>query len=197
MAFQPIPNAGTATVRGVYADGTKYANVFGVDLLAAGSLTQGDADNVADALATAYNLIDGYWSTDFSLVDVVLTDQRTEGAPEFVSTSSFPIAGDNAGDLLPLQTSAVISWQSQLRGRSYRGRTYLGGFAEQYSDGKVIDSSLMTALQDFADSIVLGGQFVIISRYHDKVKRDEGSYTSILAGTPNPHWRSQRRRQYN
>jgi len=196
MAFQPVIDAGQAVVRGEYGDGTPLLNVFGCDLSAVGTFTQADADDFAGFLSDAYALIMGSTSDSVTYNDVVVTDLRTEGAPEFVSTNGWPLTGTDTAQPMPFQTAALVSYTTALRGRSFRGRTYVGGLTESDGNGKVIASGTVTQLQSFGDSIVSLGVLGVISRYHDKTLRTNGILTIFTGDTVNPHWRSQRRRSY-
>lgn len=197
MAFQPAIGTIGVVVRGTYGDGTPLLNTFHYEAEGVGDVTQDLADTIAADLASLYNFIHGYMANSVTMHDVVVTDLRTEGAPEFVSTNSFPVHGLNEGQPLPFQTAACVSWITAFRGKSFRGRSFFGGFAEQYSDGKSIDAALVTALGHFGDGIVADGHWKVLSRVHDKAQREVAEGHIIRGYKVNPHWRSQRRRQYS
>src|ERR1041385_1621876 len=113
-------------------------NPFGL-ITATVTLTQAVADVVASTVANAYEDLRGAMRSTSAWDHVVVTDLRTEGAPEFESVNGgFPLVGTDSGEDLPYQNAAVITWRTALRGRSFRGRTYLGGFTESFSSGRNI-----------------------------------------------------------
>lgn len=195
MAFQPIADAGQAVVRGTLADGRRFMNVFGISI--PGAWNQGVADAYAESLSDAYEGLAGGMNANTVYNDVVLTDLRTEGAPSFESTSgAWPIFGTDSAQELPFQTAAVVTWRTALRGKSFTGRTYLGGFTEAFSDGRDISATLLTAINAWATSILtdLPGDFGVISRRHNDEERLIGVFTPFTGFTVRPFWRTQRRR---
>src|ERR1051326_8051069 len=132
----PLPvvtDALQVTVHGTSASSEILENVFGI--VFTGTLTQAYADAVSDYFATAYTELQGGTADDVSYNSVTVTDLRPVDGPQFESTSSWPIVGTDSGDMLPLQTAGLISWYTARRGRSFRGRTYLGDFCENFSSG--------------------------------------------------------------
>jgi hypothetical protein len=192
----PLPvvtDALQVTVHGTSASSEILENVFGI--VFTGTLTQAYADAVSDYFATAYTELQGGTADDVSYNSVTVTDLRTVDGPQFESTSSWPIVGTDSGDMLPLQTAGLISWYTARRGRSFRGRTYLGGFCENFSSGAHIDSTLHTAIAAFADDLLSTSNYLgIISRYESGVLRDPGIITPITSRVVHDLWATQRRR---
>jgi len=132
---------------------------------------------------------------------VVVTDESVVTGAQFTATTFGTGAGTATTGLLPYQTAALISWSTDIRGRSFRGRTYLGGFCEDFSDGRDVSGTLLTALGLFRDDVVGDGDFAVISRFsgvdpdtHLPIPRAEGLVTPITSGVVHPLWRTQRRR---
>lgn len=195
MPFQPALGAGLAVVRGTFTGGEPLQNVFAFFL--DGTLTQDLADDVATALGLAYSEIDNFTSDVVTYHDVEVTDIRTETGPQFISTAgAFPITGAATGHGLPYQTAALVSWSTESRGRSFRGRTYIGGFTEAHSNGNGIDTALVTALEAFADAMLDPPvvSFGVLSRYHNNALRDDAIWTAFTGRRVHTSWRSQRRR---
>lgn len=193
MAFQSVTNAGQVTIRGTMSSGKPLINTLG--LLLTEPLTQVIADGVADVIAAATNEIKGGMALGVSINDVVVTDLRTEGALQFTSThGGFPIAGTDAAGELPEQTAAVVSLRTNTRGGSFRGRVFLGGFCEDFSDGPNIAPDLIEAITDWSEHVVGSGAFGVISRNHDKAPRLAGIITPITFAKIPIHWKTQRRR---
>lgn len=96
-----------------------------------------------------------------------------------ISTTPFPVpretlynvAGSDAGNPLPLQTSLVISLKTDLAGRSFRGRVYLGGLtaAMNTDDGSypVANSTKLNNVGLAFDALVTGlisdGTYLVVA----------------------------------
>jgi hypothetical protein len=149
---------------------------------------------------TAYSDLQGGMNAGCGYDEVVVTDLRTEGAPEFTSQAGgFPFVGTDSAQSLPFQTAAVTTWRTALRGRSFRGRTYLGGFTEAFSDGRNPSSTLLTAINEWRDDMLeindtMGGGIGVISRRHNKGVRLIGVVNQITSGDVATFWATQRRR---
>ena len=203
MAFQPVPNGISAVVRGTLADGHEWQNSYWFSTT--GDLFQSDADALAGILGPAYDDIKSYWYTGTVAVDVLVTDRRTEGAPQFVSTNTFPVTGTDSAQPLPAQTSALVSWNTGFRGKAGRGRTYIPGFTEAGSAGDSPVAGLTTALGNFADDIV-AAPFNVASLYKGSTvattgrlrkkptPRPSGFLFEITGYKIAPAWATQRRR---
>jgi len=152
-------------------------------------------------LNNAWTELLGGLSDSWDGVSCVVTDLTTATSPQFTATTFTPLAGTDSTNDLPWQTAALVSWTTGTRGRSYRGRTYLGGFCEDQSDGRDIGATLIAAIEDWRDIILADGNFGVISRYsgvdpdtHLPIPRDEGIISTFTDGTVHPLWRTQRRR---
>lgn len=129
-------------------------------------------------------------STQVSLDEIVVTDLRTEGGPQFVIP--WGVHGTNSGDPLPNQVSALISWQTAVRLRRARGRTYLPGFTETGSDGNFMTDVTAAAVQAFGDQLVinLAGNLLVLSRQY-------GTTQEITNAQVRSNWKVQDRRRVN
>lgn len=65
-----------------------------------------------------------------SLVRVTMRDKRVAAAAEFLDTGAAVPGTGTADDPLPPQTAMCITLRTAQSGKSFRGRTYLGGFGE-------------------------------------------------------------------
>lgn len=79
----------------------------------------------------------------------VVNDPTSEG------TEAASVAGDVAGELVPLRSSPVAKKNTILRGRSFRGRMFLPPITETQQSGGVIVGSHRTALDDFLEEVRL------------------------------------------
>lgn len=177
-----------------------FVNVFGYDI-GSTSFTQSVADSIGTTFNDAFETLDTLITDTMSVGDCVVTDLRTETGGQFIAATFDPTFATSAAQALPFQTAALISWKTDIRGRSYRGRTYLGGNIESMSDGRNLNATLIGALQDFADVIVADGNVAIISRFHGvdedtglPIPRDPHIVTPITDYVVHTQWRTQRRR---
>lgn len=199
MPFQPVEDALEAVING-HIGSIPFVNVLGFRL----------TDPLTEELATITgDFIRDSWSdnlnpaitTDFSVSDITITDLRTETGPQFVYTDTEAMDGEATEDPLPFQTAGLITWNTATRGRSFRGRTYLGGFTEGGSDGRSVSSSTQSQMQGFADALLVPGVFGVISRFHGTdpetgapIPREVGILTIARSAVVHPNWRTQRRR---
>ena len=75
----------------------------------------------------------------------------TNPTESFESALPTQVVGAAAGQVMPLQLAMIVHWRTGLRGRSYRGRTFLvpGGETQSVGAGG-IDSTTITAVEDWA-----------------------------------------------
>lgn len=203
MAFQEVP-AAQVRVEGALSDGHRWNNVFYFAPLV-GALDAAAAEAIQDLIILPYQNLLAWWSTGTTLTQVVVTDLRAEGAPQFVVTEGLPYVGTDTANPLPSQTSALISWTTDFRSRAGRGRTYIPGFTEAGSSGDSPVAGLTTQLGLFRDQVVSGG-FVVASlflgsspattgsRRLKPSRRPVGVVHDITGGTVQPAWATQRRR---
>ena len=164
--------------------------------------------SVADA-TDLWNSLLIWWSTSFSiqlsnqltLLGAKITDlsSETSYAVEFAAPAPHP-AGHSVSFGLPGNVALVASFRTNSRGRSYRGRNFVAGLPEDGVDGNTVQTSVVNALQasyaallsDFAPS---GWEWVVASRFHNKLPRVAGIATAITSViVVDPYIDSQRRR---
>lgn len=169
MAFIPVPNgvrvAVTQTIGSI-----NYQNVYH---FVKENFTYQDMLDLATLMWTIYDqYLMPFIGSQISLTEVVVTDERTEGAPA-VSYADTPVAGSKTGELFPLGDAAVLTHRTGKRGRSYRGRTYVSGFVESQCTGNLLtDSATITGLETFANYMrsatsSSGWSFVVASKQHN------------------------------
>lgn len=198
----PLPvvtDAAQITLHGVGPSGLQWENVFGF-IVNDTTLTQAIADVLSGQIADAYGLLE--LSDTFQAESITLTDLREADGVQFESTEGWPVAGGVASQPLPLQTAGLISWGTSHRGKSFRGRTYICGFAETGSDGAHMATGAHTSLADFADALIaMSTPLGIISRYsgvdpdtHLPIPRDPGIISEVTSRVVHDLWATQRRR---
>jgi len=216
MAFQRVPL--TYEIRLKWANGAVgiMENLLHQTWSAHVTLTQVIADALAEAIEGAFDGsgVAAFLSNQTVLTDIMVTDLDAEGAPQF-SGAFDAFVGDSAAEYLPLQSAAMIEWLTAFRGRSGRGKTFLGGFTEVASDGRPV-AGLLAALESLALGLVTamtvagppsalpsivsrfsGGHLVDGihgSRVWRPMPRPEAETHTITAHTIETVWKTQRRR---
>lgn len=112
--------------------------------------------------------------------ELYATDLSTQTARTYERQFALPLAGFFAGDPLPGNVAFVISIRTANRGRSSRGRNYIGGFV----DAQVAGNSLLIAhaqgLRDAYNDILVNAAFpsdwtwVVLSRVTGGLPRAQG-----------------------
>lgn len=167
----------------------------------AGSVTVTDLENVRDDAAT-------WWTSDLKALmhpstqgtNITATDMTTQGGP--ISTLVTGHLGTASGTALPNNAAVVVSHRTDLRGRSYRGRSYVGGLASSaLSTATEIASGFITSLgAAFIDlaaaELVNGFEHVIASRQHNGVATNPAVVHPVTAYIIDTHFDAQRRRLF-
>lgn len=195
MPFQPATDTGQAVVTMNTWDNQVVENVWHFDLTV--PMTQTVVDAVGDVLADFYNSITGYIFNANTFLVPVMTDIRTEtGAQLTYLGGSFPTAGLSGSDPLPGQNAGLVSWGTDFRGASYRGRTYVGGLVESAITSGLMTPATHAALVDAAAYIVASGGFTVLSRQHNLAPRAAAVGKPITSATVHTHMATQRRRSF-
>jgi hypothetical protein len=218
MAFIPVPSTIQINLKGNSGGSSTWEMVHYVDGIASGSMSQTLADGIAAVFATARSSsgLTGLLWTGWSLTSAVFTELSTQTGLQFTSAVANGV-GTSSADPLPAQNAALINWHTALRGRSYRGRTFVPGFTETDSGGG-LTSTLVTALTSYAGDLISGinsylagsGDLVVVSRFSGThlesgpggqllrrpTPRVTGLSTPITIATVDNAWKTQRRRAF-
>lgn len=173
MAFQPAQD--TVSVEFKYTDlaGHRFQNTFHLSRI---GFTNADID-------TLVSLVAGYWDTsllrtklsiDVTLATIKVTDLRTEGA--YTVETTVNSAGTGNEDQVPVSSAVVVTMRTALRGRSFRGRSYITGTIKNEFVNGVYSVNTTSACQAFVVGLqtAVAGQgwdLVVLSRAHNGVKR--------------------------
>jgi hypothetical protein len=144
---------------------------------------------LTDIFVDAWNAhLESVINDEITLTDMVVTDLRTVGGPQF--TVAYNTPGTSGTDALPWTTAALITWNTALRSRSTRGRTYLVGFVEGGSSGQNMTDTLFTHIGDFAQALVdgYGGALAVLSKKN-------GTSEPITSFTLRKPWKRMSRRR--
>jgi len=166
-----------------------------------------ETPNVDTARALALSYIDWFDTTakesvsnTASLVLVKATIMETETSPGVEVSTGLPIVGTRAANPLPNNVTLAVKWTTGLRGRSYRGRTYIIGLTEGDVDGNTVPAASITAYMAIygellaLDTDVGPGVMGIASRVSNGTPRTVGVITPVTDLEINPVVDSQRRR---
>jgi len=201
MAFVPVPR----TVKGVIEwsqNGVPIVNVFHVDV--------GHSPVVGDCVTFGLALVD-WWEGTLSpnmhnsmiFQNVTCTDISVANGVQDINTSTTVATGAASGTPMAGQAACVVSQRTPFTGRSFRGRTYIGGLtaafglnAQVFTGASVAAvASWYTTLQGLlnAVSFTLG----VVSTVSGGVNRIIGIITEITAIVVDNKIDTQRRRSAN
>lgn len=139
-------------------------------------------------------------SANISLASITTVNQDTANAPSSVHVVSPLQAGAVTGSAYPAGTCICCTLRTELRGRSFRGRSYISGLpvTVRQDDGNATIAfigNLVNALIALRTVITgLGALWVVVSKYTNHVARASGLATEIVAVAADNAFDSQRRR---
>lgn len=175
-----------------YADGVDGYNVLHAKKGGV-TLTQAECDSIAAVVTgalSASNLLSSL-STYTQLVDVRVTDVSTLTGPQF--TTGTAVSGTATGVPMPNEVAIASTLKTALRGRSYRGRAYLSGFAMSQNAGNAPITTCLSKIDTFWDDMI--GDFITAT--HDLVIASRLHLTTqaVVSTVTNQGWDTQRRRK--
>jgi len=197
LAFIPIPNGITLCFH-FETEGSNWQ--FCLTLRkSAGAPTPTDLANITGLAETWWDVeLQPLLSDMNNLVEIIATDQTSQGAPQNVN--AIGTTGGDASASIPLNAAMCISLRTAKRGRSYRGRCYVSGipqsdygFANFWTSGAVTDMSdaFNTLINDLDAA---GFDVVVASKQHNGVVTTPAETNEVIAITIDTFIDSQRRR---
>jgi len=201
MAFQAVPD-GIKVEFNAIQNGVPNVNVYHVK----------DTATHDDALLEAYaDGFDSWWQADlqpilsnsYVLENITVTSLEVSTGPQFVKSFSSGHQGALTGEQVAGNAALVISWRTPSLGRSFRGRTYIGGLdAAATETSTTVTASFADAIVNAAENMLgmvesLGGALAVLSRYAALVLRVTGLLTEITSIIVDTKIDSQRRRTAN
>jgi hypothetical protein len=198
MAFVPVPNTLQAELR--FAYGTQLAeNVL--YFVGSAGVTPALATSLGTALVTWWNAnFKADSVTNFILSSIYMTDLTSQTSFTVTHTTGLPSPGTNGGDPIPFNCALVASFRTAQRGRSGRGRNYVGGWPETQVSSSTPDAArvgrILTGynLLIGAGTFVAGLQWVVVSRFTNNAPRAVGLAIPITSVIVDSIMDSQRRR---
>ena len=201
MAFQPVPSGVQVKLIGQLGD-QPCINVFNVDV--GHEVTEVDVENVAEAVGDWFQTeILPHIADDYSHIKTVGTDLEHNPPVQHEIVYGSPVQGEITSGGMPANSALVTSFRTANIGRSYRGRSYLGGLP--------IDSQVSVDAMDTAYAAVIADGYVtlidtlhsfgyalaVLSRVAGGVERVFGLLTEIITIITNTRIDTQRRRVNN
>jgi hypothetical protein len=135
-----------------------------------------------------------------ALQRVISTDQTTSSSPSRELIVSPPEFGTLVGSAMPLNVAICVTLRTGLRGRSFRGRTYLPGRVT--SDENTPSSINLTTISNIVSAVswlltpanVNGGVWIVASHFTNKLPRPTAIKTPVSAISIDTPFDSMRRR---
>ena len=196
MAFIPSPHAARAVIK-FAAFTQEFSNVLHFTKT---EYTDTDMAALADALdAAVVSALKSSLATAVAYSGVDVYDIRTVGGNVVYNTDGIGTGSDTA-EPLPVNLAIVVTLRTQTRGRSGRGRVYVGGFSEDKFDGEVWSAGAETAAEAYIQACktnaeTAGWGFALRSIQQDQVKFDTAVMRPITSfGVRNRLPATQRRR---
>lgn len=197
--FIPVINVAEVVVNGLI-DGQQINNVF--NFLYPSALTIPDLTGLGiDVIQSWTDNLQTQVSTDYELISVKCTDLTTVSSPSVINFPVTALNGSWASPSVPLNTALVVSWHTELRGRSFRGRTYHAGIGQdgKANAGSVTDPVRANILAGYANFISdiessSANDHVIVSRRNAGAWRTTGVATIVTGVSVNNDFDSMRSR---
>lgn len=196
MAFIPVPDCVEVVIRGTW--GGQIVSIT-LGFCKGTEVTETDMDDLADALFDwVTDDLSDLQATTFTWNNINVTNLSSATA----LSKDYPmtVAGGAIAPTVTNNVTPVITFSTDQRGRSYRGRNYLpgapsGAMASSVAVTGAFVTSALTAYANLA-TIIATTVFthVVISRYTNGAPRTEGIGTPITAYSMDTPTDSQRRR---
>jgi len=165
-------------------------------------------DSVLEDCALA---MDEWWTDDgralhhstYVLQNITLTDISVENGHQLIFTSITNPAGTGTGAAAAANAAVVVSWRTANTGRSFRGRTYVGGLANStLVNAQTIETAAQTAIITAYAGLLAALEainltLVVVSRFAAGVARVAALGTEIISIIVDTKVDSQRRRTAN
>lgn len=184
MAFVPAANVAQVNLRmtlaGQQMENTLYFRPSTTPL------TVGDMEALGDILL-------GWWASDLApyvvddleLREVYVTDLTTNTSPTVTRLPvAPPLVGGDADPPLPNNCALVVSFRTEKRGRSFRGRNYVAGIGEGRVLANRVDNPTSAGIRDAYAQLLVpqtlpGFEWVVVSRFENKQPRVSAEVTKI------------------
>lgn len=185
MAFIPVTNTVEAQIR-MTLDNQQIENTL--------YFTNTDLYTATEMTVLGNDLLD-WWtdqmaqnlSDDVTLREIYLVDLRTEtGFTVTVPSGSPAPTGVNSGGAVPSNAAMCVSFRTDLRGRSYRGRNYISGIPASEVTLNTVSPTRIAGLIGsyellFGFLLSNGWSWSVVSRRHNGADRITGVPTQVTS----------------
>jgi len=199
MAAIPVADTCLLELRQVLF-GQKIENTFGFRL-DGGFGTMEMTGLMNDMLLWWTTELAPWLSADISLRELVCTDLSTITGPSVAQAAPVPNPDGGVGfGSLPGNCALCVSFRTNLRGRSYRGRNFVAGLPETEVTGNTVATATVNGIQDAYQAIPASissfpFEHTVISRFTAGAPRVAGASTPVTSYVVvDPFVDSQRRR---
>lgn len=201
MAVQLVPN-GVSVVFNATQNSVPIVNVYHVKT--PGAVTDAALLDISEVFFDWWQAnMQASLHNTYVLHSIVATDLSTIGGHQVTTVLTTDNAG-TAGDAAAAANAAVVqSWRTASIGRSYRGRTYIGGIPQAaLLNAQTLQTSVATTYATAGAALIdaletAGFVLAVLSRYAAGVLRVTGLLTQILEVVVDVKVDSQRRRTAN
>lgn len=186
MAFQPAPNCASCRIQATSL-GVQVENVLHFAKADGNAFDSTDLEDLSAAVTTAWgNNIIPILGANYVWRQVVSTYLGAETGPQHTGVLSPPLEGLAAGEQVANMVAVCVTLNTQMIGRSFRGRMYLVGVTEGQMLGNSLTATAFDAYQaavsDFYDDLkAYPFLWSVLSRWSAGVKRADAIYTPITS----------------
>lgn len=177
----------------------ELANI--VYMLKSGGWTESDMTSLAADIEDWWtDEVAPFLSDALSLVGIDVTDMSADNAPTVHRTVSPAVAGQATGEPMPGNAAGVVTFRTENRGRSSRGRNYIAGLSpntvENVNDVTAAFAAGMIAAYEALSGVEVanGCEHVVASFYHLKAPRSTALLQEVTSYSCDTAIDSQRRR---
>lgn len=138
-------------------------------------------------------------SSDGVYLEAIATSLQDASAPQFVLTEPVPLPGGTLEEVLPGGVAMCWTWRTALRGRSFRGRSYISMLPFSGLQAGRFTTTYAAFMQSAAEALITdidaqGWELVVVSRQANGVPRIAGVTTPVTTVSIDLDPDSQRRR---
>lgn len=184
IPYVPVPDTLQANLRYICA-GQHMENVMCFSYEASDFTTA--AIQVANVINTVWwSAIRGVMSNQMSLNEIYMVDLASASGPVATAGPGTPSIGFQEVPPMPNNVTLCVTFRTEMRGRSFRGRSFVVGLAtNQVVSQNVIDpaaGTILNAYQDLRDEAAAAGvPLVVVSRFAAGNPRVTGLATPVTA----------------
>ena len=201
MAFQPVPD-GVEVVFKAIQNGVPIVNVYNV---------QDTETHDTARLGEIADEFKAWWDANLKIVlnnsyvlqSITATNLTSSAGPQVTRTYTTGNQGDLTGEQVAGNAALVMSWRTGNIGKSFRGRTYIGGLDAAATDtAQAVSATFATAMATAGADLIdrldgIGAALAVLSRFAAGVLRVSGLLTQIISVVVDTKIDSQRRRTAN